>query len=362
MIGQVLRSLTIISLSAAVLAPQVYAQRRQVVTDELQCARCRIKVDSVVSFGRATDDEWLNNYPSVQRLPRQRWVVFGSIPRSKLLIYDSVGDLLSTLGREGDGPGEFRGIWRLKRLPGDSILVIDWETRRLTVFDADGRYARSLNAPFAILDLEPFSANVWVAAGMAFTEEHIGFPLHRLSASGAIEHSFGGDVTVLQHRPSAAQRVITADSGGVWAGRHDRYEIEYWSLSGVHRTTLDRKTSWFPDREDEGSRDSWQMPIQPRIRDLYRDPDGRLWVIAVAARPGWQPSPQNWGGIETDEQNLETIIEVIDPQEGVLVARERFAWIGWSFTDDGDIVTYHHDRDGVMVVTLLRPSVIKPGG
>lgn len=46
--------------------------------------------------------------------------------------YDSTGTLRATLGRKGDGPGEFRGIAALLALPHDSIAILDGMTRRIT--------------------------------------------------------------------------------------------------------------------------------------------------------------------------------------------------------------------------------------
>jgi hypothetical protein len=56
-------------------------------------------------------------------------------------IFDSLGRYRRTIGRRGDGPGEFRGPWEMYPLPGDSLLVIDLY-RAVSVFDEDGNYVR----------------------------------------------------------------------------------------------------------------------------------------------------------------------------------------------------------------------------
>jgi hypothetical protein len=52
------------------------------------------------------------------------------------------GTHLRTVGGSGDGPGEFAGIQGLRRLPGDSIFVLDRGTR-WSLFDPGGRFVTS---------------------------------------------------------------------------------------------------------------------------------------------------------------------------------------------------------------------------
>lgn len=56
-------------------------------------------------------------------------------------IFDGMGGHKQTIGRSGDGPGEFRSPWQTYSLPGDSLLVIDLY-RSVSVFDGDGNYVR----------------------------------------------------------------------------------------------------------------------------------------------------------------------------------------------------------------------------
>lgn len=55
-----------------------------------------------------------------------------------VLVFDSAGGLISRIGREGDGPGEFRQINSLAPLPGDSLAVWDMQQFRISVFDSNG--------------------------------------------------------------------------------------------------------------------------------------------------------------------------------------------------------------------------------
>lgn len=329
------------------------------VIDPPRCSTCRITAERVATLGRSSDPELLREFPSVQVDGRGRFLVTGTIPRSHVMIYGRTGDFVRKWGREGSGPGEFRSVWRLLHLPGDSLVVVEQGNRRLTVLDSDGKYVRSFIVPFQPNDLDLLPNGTWVVSGMSFTEERAGFPLHLMTSAGVIRNSFGGDMPVLTGRPSSTQRMIASDPkrNGIWAGRPDRYELELWTPNGERKRLLDRAAKWFPDREFEGSRNKWQDPIHPRLRDIYVDDAGLVWSIVALAKAGWKPTPENFGPLSTHWQNLDTMVEVIDPENGELVATQRFRWIASAFTNNGFLVSYREDADGIMVLDIWRPKL-----
>jgi hypothetical protein len=59
----------------------------------------------------------------------------------EIRIYDAAGRWQSSIGGPGDGPGEFRGVWRVHEIPGDSVLAVDLG-RHISVFDPQHRFVR----------------------------------------------------------------------------------------------------------------------------------------------------------------------------------------------------------------------------
>ena len=101
-------------------------------------------IDStLVSVGAAEErpGQQLHRITGAVRLSDGRLVIAngGSF---QLLRYDSTGAYLGATGRAGDGPGEFRALSWVGRLPGDSVLTWDRGLNRVTVFTSDGEYAR----------------------------------------------------------------------------------------------------------------------------------------------------------------------------------------------------------------------------
>jgi hypothetical protein len=62
---------------------------------------------------------------------------------SQVRIYDAEGTHLATSGARGSGPGEYQAIAGFYPLAGDSVMVLDIMTRRLTVLDDSGKVGRT---------------------------------------------------------------------------------------------------------------------------------------------------------------------------------------------------------------------------
>jgi hypothetical protein len=90
---------------------------------------------------------------------------------SALRYFDLAGTLRDSVGRVGDGPGEFRYLARAF-LCGDSLVTLDIEHRQFDVFSARGVHARSfrLVAPKGGIFTDPYyeacgPTGVWLANG-----------------------------------------------------------------------------------------------------------------------------------------------------------------------------------------------------
>ncbi|HEV2735173.1 MAG TPA: hypothetical protein VGV85_10055, partial [Longimicrobiaceae bacterium] len=70
-------------------------------------------------------------------------VVVGDDQSKDLRFFDRAGRHVRTVGREGGGPGEFKAVGSLAAL-GDSLVVGDYNNRRVTVFAPDGKLVRAV--------------------------------------------------------------------------------------------------------------------------------------------------------------------------------------------------------------------------
>jgi hypothetical protein len=332
------------------------AQVTVVLPERAQCPACRVSFDKVVTLGRSTDAELIADWPTVQRGPGGQYYVSGASPRSKFLVYGADGALLRAVGRAGGGPNEFRAVVRISSLGGDSIAVIDAGNRRIAVLGGDDRVAHSLVTPFQVVDLAGSRDGV-IVSGPARAPDNSMRPVHLLGSDGRILRSFGDPIAAsTESTLNMAQRAVAVDdAGGVWMAPFDTYRIERWSRTGQRTMTIRRSPAWFPPRTTTGSRRTWRDPLVSRMRDVWIDSTGLLWVMAVTPKSQWKPSEGNWGGIETDQLNYDTMIEVIDPSTRTLLVTQRFPWVGGQFMDDGSVYTYETNPDGIITIDILRP-------
>lgn len=70
-------------------------------------------------------------------------IVVANAGAQELQLFDASGRHLKTAGGEGDGPGEFRRLTRIRRGAGDSIYAFDSQERRISVFDPAGAFVRT---------------------------------------------------------------------------------------------------------------------------------------------------------------------------------------------------------------------------
>ncbi|MEX2282395.1 MAG: 6-bladed beta-propeller [Gemmatimonadota bacterium] len=78
------------------------------------------------------------------RVKSGEWVIYdrGS---SQLRFYKSNGEFSHSVGRQGEGPGEFRNVYFFQIYEQTSIYTYDYQLRRLTEWHPDGKLNRSVN-------------------------------------------------------------------------------------------------------------------------------------------------------------------------------------------------------------------------
>lgn len=174
--------------------------------------------------------------------------------------YDANGRHLWTNGREGDGPGEYRGLRLLRNCPGAAVTVFDWVQDRITQLDLDGNVVdtRTLNS----IGVNPYGEPAcstdarlvftpWPEDRRSVLERAVGEQWRwRVSLRYALDDS----VTALRSGIPGAERtrisrgsvmpsywgrsmVFAAVDTGVWFGTSDDYELQHLDWTGrVTRT------------------------------------------------------------------------------------------------------------------------------
>lgn len=104
-----------------------------------------LSAEPVVQIGAGADPEVaLFQVTDVAPLGGRRVAVGMNTP-ARALVLEPDGTVAATLGREGEGPGEFSSVGSLVPLGADSVAVWDPDRRRISVFTTDGRFTREVD-------------------------------------------------------------------------------------------------------------------------------------------------------------------------------------------------------------------------
>ncbi|HEU0055024.1 MAG TPA: hypothetical protein VFQ39_17680 [Longimicrobium sp.] len=366
-------ALPLVLLLSAPLPPR--AQAVVEVPDAPACARCRIVFERVATLGGADDPESPGYDVTVERDRAGRFYVAPVVGRDGIAVYAPDGRFLRKIGRKGEGPGEFGFVLEARVGPGDSLYVSDLAPRRLTVL-APGGGAVVRTSPL-LGETRSFvlgRGGELLAHASIATAARAGYPLHRLSPRGEVLRSFGADAAGVMRpdRPADGFRVIAPARGGnLWSAPINRYRIELWDpREGRLLKTLVRRTDWFPDWHvlPRGYPDL-ARPVTA-VEGIREDASGLLWVFLRTADARWTAAPRprdpsrERGVVPMAELHryLDTVVEVIDPVRGRLVATGRAArhYEAVSLNGTGLVHSRREGADGVELLDVWEVKLINP--
>ena len=228
--------------------------------------------------------------------------------------FSADGKLLHTSGREGDGPGEFRSMLSLLEL-GDSIAVYDGMQQRMSIFDANGTFARMLNItggdelPLGLQPIGRLSTGQWIAKasttysmGVASGPARDSMWIWNLKPDGTagtrLAALFGSDQLIassnqfLQVMPAPFGRTTTIrlHDGMLWVGTADAYRIDGLDLQGrvITSIRLDRRPAILEPERGKAALDSLrQGPRKGPLAEMI----GRAYDEALEklALPEFEP-------------------------------------------------------------------------
>lgn len=306
-----------------------------VIPDAPSCARCAVTARRIMTLGTTDGPGSIAETPRVAVDSRNRyWVITGTeLP----MVFDSSGRFLASVGAKGSGPGEFQRVLDAVSV-GDSMVLFDSGLKRATVVGPDLRSVRTIPAPdIARTNLVvEWPGNVWQNIQIT-RPPYAGIPLHRFSyatSPAQLLSSFGPDPAATGAEVGRPHFMMLSVASGerVWAADTRRYRLTLWTKEGAKLKTFERQPAWFP-APVFGSPGSKTAPPDPVTRAIQEDSAGLVWVFTSVPSKTWAAAWEDsrkqilrGGEVITRgiafEKLYSTMIEVIDPREGRVVARQ----------------------------------------
>ena len=234
-------------------------------------------------------------------------------------VYDPEGVYVETLGRRGEGPGEFRSAQAIGVLPDGRLVVRDSGNKRVAVFGPGPGQTdhwgydpgnSGSNSPLptdrqgrTYLITRDLSQTDWVMHIIVLgpdgthldtlPEPSSPFEPPVVTAEGEVEGGYGTYTVPVPFAPSFTWAIHP--SGHFVSGLSDEYRIEVARDDGILR--IERTTDPAPVHDDEGARQreslerrmqsnipgwTWGGPSIPEHKPFYSElvagRDGRIWV------------------------------------------------------------------------------------
>jgi hypothetical protein len=81
--------------------------------------------------------------PILYIVDKEDRILISDMQDQAIKVFDSNGNFIQTIGRQGEGPGEFSYVGRMAFLPDGRLMVTDSRANRISLFDREGTYLNS---------------------------------------------------------------------------------------------------------------------------------------------------------------------------------------------------------------------------
>ena len=308
------------SLGGAMLlacALDLTAQKPVTIPSSPTCPKCAVQLSSVARLGSADDPASAGLMPEVVRTGRGQFLVSSPTFPGEIFVYDRDGKFMRSIGRRGGGPGEFNAAPKLTVDATDTVRAIESGTR-YHVIAPDLAIKRttplvmSVSAPIAESDGKLLAVTPSTSGPNATTLGVFDRAGQRVQAFGKLPSGVDAEMRF--------RRLAIGPRGSRWGLSTAAYVIERWQPDGSIAQRLTAERDWFK-KSNEPAGDARLRKPPARLIGLLVDAQERLFVFAIVADANWKPV----GATPAAEPNqvFDTIVEVIDPRAGKLLARTR---------------------------------------
>lgn len=328
--------------------------------DTASCARCRLILEERVALGSGSAflDPGVSEPNGVVRATDGSYYLVHAFDLTRIQVYDAAGRYTRSIGRGGRGPGEFLMIRHLRGDGRCALHVLDPRNARWTVMGPDGRVLRE-----ATLGLNPRSIAMLedgnlIAAGQFRTRDRVGYLFHVIDTAGQVVHSF--DEHPYRLDASSPQRAVApASSHTFWAAHATEYRLDEWRTNGERVRSIVRDASWFRPHLSARTYTS-PVPQQPRIDWIHRDREGLLWVFVRVQDARFRETQTGEFGFDGRlDRFYDTVVEVLDPGAGRVIASNRFDHYFTGFAAPDELVSYRVTDDNIPLIEVWQVTIRK---
>lgn len=330
-------------------ATPLRAQEPEHLSGEITCPECVITLDTVVTIGGLSGPglHVVSMFSKVAVDRRGHILVAGD---AEISVFDSAGNYLRTVGRRGEGPGEYGRISHIGVGP-RYVHVFEYHEGR-TMLDHDYRVVRTDRFPGQILSAAVLSDDVVVFVADVPTPASVGHKLHVLSPSGEMgSYGYDGGVYSSALEPWASRTVVAGRDDVVWAMPREVNRLVRWDLAPEPKVgrVFERRVPEF----DKGGDTFAPAGVGSAMLD-----DRGLWLVWHTADPDWTGSLPSLDSLRPSSIDIDQLrdswLDLVDPATGRTIARYHRDDVFGGFAQGSSYVVDYEESDaGVPYLHIL---------
>lgn len=313
------------------------------------------------------------NRSGVGLVSEQTILLVTNVARHEILVFDRQGSFMRSVGRQGEGPGEYLTIHELRSLPDSRLAVIDARQARITILDQDFGLQKVVRIPVIIYPHGAVSMadGGWLLSGLSMDRDHFGSAVVEVDSAG-VPRWFYGENETIKEGPARGQmptRHLAFDpSMGVITMQAYDYAIEVWSPEGPLAEVIRPPSDWFhwPPEGFEGRRGEGpnvgaigQRPPEDRVAGIQFDQEGRLWILSQVTPENWRDGLDENGQIVDRATYVDFMLQIydLDRRASVCLVRLGDDFYFGGFAGQGMLKTYSEDSIANPEVSIHRLTV-----
>lgn len=324
------------------------AQETITVSGEVTCPECVITLDTVAIL--SGPDLQVSFVPGVAVDRRGRFLL--TTARPEMMVFDSTGAFLRTVGRRGEGPGEYEWLIHINVGP-QYIHAFDAERGR-TLLDHDFQFVRADRFAANYLHSHMMDSETVVFPGDVRTEASAGYALHFLDLSGEMS-SYDGDGT-WRGQTGAARHLVTGDSVSLWVVEPNPNRMTRWDL-----VPEPGKAAVYNRGVEEFDRHGNDPQLWPGANNVGTRLDKHgLWILWTTPDPRFTPKRVGGSSEERPQEIRDSWLDLVDPATGRTLARFHSDGSASDFVDGSRYFYFYNESDaGEPSVVIVEPHLTR---
>jgi hypothetical protein len=240
------------------------------------CPECKVELQLVVRLGASKD--YGPSRPTAYD-SKGRWYTISSELFGKAAVFGKEGGFIQTIGRNGMGPGEYKGASHIAIGPGDSIYLHDAGLQRMSVFSPTFEYVRSFRSDNYI--------DYVVEPGGKLVGSLIGSPPKVVNAAtGESVHTLEFSKDAVPVCRAFSPTVQRSRSGKFWSAENPTFTMAEFDIDGrrLREVAFRNPPAWYDPclKED---RDAQFTAIHHLWYEADKD---RLWLWGIGPGEGYK--------------------------------------------------------------------------